>query len=439
MIEPEFISIPLERSKLNAGLPASNGVYRFKRDNEVLYVGKSVNLKARVISHIESAKLDRKEAAIVSNSNAVDYFVTDTEFKALLLEAELIRSLRPPYNVRWRDDKSYLYIKVTWNELYPKIMLSRREDDKKSRYFGPFPSSRIAQEMIRQIRRVFPFCTQKQVGKRACFYQKIGLCNPCPSMIEHLADQSEKSRLTTLYRQQVRQVMKVLEGNTAPILKDLYEAMNRYAQAEKFEDAIVVRDKILRLETFLHGRNLDKRLEEVYNRSEENMISLQQLLSKYFPELPIPRRIECFDVSNTSQQQSTASMVVMTDGIINKKEYRKFRIKNELLQSDFDMLVEVITRRINQKKWPVPDLLVIDGGKPQLRVVQRVMAEQGFKVPVIGIAKNPDRIVIGQQEMTTLRPTLQHPGFTLLRALRDESHRFAKKYHVLLRNKQQLV
>ena len=123
-------------------LPSTFGVYLFKKDNEVLYVGKSNNIKARVKSHLENAKLDRKEYLIVSQSTTVETVTTESEFKALILEAELIKKYLPKYNVIWRDNKSYLYIKITIKENFPKIYLSRKEHDPKSLYFGPFGSYR---------------------------------------------------------------------------------------------------------------------------------------------------------------------------------------------------------------------------------------------------------------------------------------------------------
>lgn len=430
-----YSSIPLDRAVLLKDLPASNGIYQFVKGREVVYVGKSVNIKARVISHIENAKIDSKEAAIIRNSDSVRFYVTDNEFKALLLESSLIQELKPQFNVRWRDDKSYLYIKVPLKETYPKIFLSRREQDIKARYFGPFPSVRVSQDILKSIRKVFPYCTQKEIGKRGCFYSKIGLCNPCPSDIEKLPDGEEKKELQKKYRQNVFNVIRVLEGKTDKVLKEMYKELKVLTDEQRYEEAITLRNKILKLEQFINGRRLDGRDEEVYNQAEEGMKTLQSMLIKYYPEMKLPQRIECFDISNTSLKDGTASMVVMTDGMINKKEYRKFKIKDEKLESDFEMMREVLKRRIRQTKWPTADLLVVDGGRPQVRMIQKVFAEMDYKVPLIGIAKNPDRLVIGTLDLPTVRPPLRHPGFSLIRALRDESHRFAKKYHVLLRNK----
>lgn len=434
MTSHEFVSLPLERKVLLKELPTTNGIYQFVSKGKIIYIGKSVNLKARVLSHIESAKIDAKEAAIVNNSDELRYYITDSEFKALLFESRLINKHHPQYNVRWRDDKSYLYIKVTVKDTYPKVFLARREDDKKSKYYGPFPAVKTAQYIIRAIRKVVPYCTQKNIGKRACFYNKIGQCSPCPNIIEHLDNEDEKKRLTKEYKTNIRKVMKVLDGRSDILLDDMYKELKKYTEQEQYEEAIIVRNRIFRLEEFLNGKTLDKEYEEAYNQSAVALEKLQSILVRFYPELPLPNRIECYDISNTNQQDATASMVVMTEGLVDKKEYRKFKIKDLELQSDFDMMREVLTRRI-KNKWPKPDLLVVDGGKPQVRIAQQVLAELNFDVPLIGIAKSPDRLVIGDQYMPTVRPPLNNLGFNLIRALRDESHRFAKKYHVYLRGK----
>src|SRR3989338_10749643 len=147
--------------KAISSLPPSTGVYLFKKNKEILYIGKAVSLKARLLSHLENAKLDPKEDLIVKNSDRIEYFLTDSEFKALLLESAFIQKYQPTYNLRWKDDKSYLYIKITSKDEFPKVFSVRREDDKKSLYFGPFPSQRSLEEILNSIRKIFPFCQQK--------------------------------------------------------------------------------------------------------------------------------------------------------------------------------------------------------------------------------------------------------------------------------------
>ena len=134
-------------------LPNSTGVYFFKKKNKILYIGKAVSIKARVLSHLENAKLDQKEALIVKNSDYIEYYLTDSEFKALLLESSLIQKYQPKYNLRWKDNKSYLYIKVTIKDEFPKIFSVRRENDGKSLYFGPFQSQKDVEEILKMIRK----------------------------------------------------------------------------------------------------------------------------------------------------------------------------------------------------------------------------------------------------------------------------------------------
>ena len=152
----------LLRKKDILKLPQGVGVYVFKKKKQILYIGKSISLKARILSHLENAKLDPKEAAIIKNSNQIEYYITDSEFKALLLESSLIQRNHPKYNRRWQDDKSYLYIKITLREDFPKVLSVRRENDGRSRYFGPFPSRGDVEEVLRTIRRIFRFVLKKR-------------------------------------------------------------------------------------------------------------------------------------------------------------------------------------------------------------------------------------------------------------------------------------
>lgn len=462
MASPQTIIIQNTREEI-LKLPTTTGIYQYICNGEIIYIGKSVSLKARLISHAENAKIDAKEAGIVNNADTIKCIVTDSEFKALLLESQLISRIKPRYNVRWKDDKSYLYIKVTIKDTYPKFYLTRKEDDKKSLYFGPFPSVRTATNVLREIRKVFPFCTQKNITKQPCFYSKIGQCNPCPNVIESLQAKQDKLRHAELdsashtieirkpirdntneikklqkeYKYNIKHVIKVLEGQTDLVLKELYKLLKLQTDNLEFEEAIQTRNRILRLEGLIHGKRLEPEIIADYNKSNESIQKLRDLLQRYYPDLQNLHRIECFDISNTSMKQGTASMVVFTDGLIDKKEYRRFKIKDESLASDFEMMNEVLQRRFKRHQWKNPNLLVVDGGKPQVRIAQQVLADLQIDVPLIGIAKRPDRLVIGDKHLQMVRPALNHPGFNLIRALRDESHRFAKKYHVYLRTKQQ--
>ena len=414
-------------------LPLSSGIYLFHNNETVNYVGKSINIKARVKSHIENAKKDIKEAGIFDSSMYLSYIVTDTEFNALLLESELIKKYRPKFNVRWRDDKSYLYIKITIKDTYPKLFPVRKEMKPESLYFGPFSSLRQVYEIINTLRKAIPFCIQKKLSKSRCFYSKINLCSPCPNEINQIKDNKLKRLLQQKYRHNIRQVTKVLRGEANSVLSSMYRELKKLTKSQKFEEAIELRNRTLNLERVLHTRSFYPQEEVSYNLSEKSLKELTKILQPYFPKILPPQRVECFDVSNLGQSYKTASMVVFTKGLADKTEYRRFKIKNTNLKSDFEMLEEVVKRRF-KNNWDRPDLIVIDGGKPQLRRIINSLSSLKIKTPLIGIAKRPDRLIVGP-DLVTIHPAINNPGFTLVRQIRDESHRFAKKYHHLLHSK----
>ena len=162
------------------------------------------------------------------------------------------------------------------------------------------------------------------------------------------------------------------------------------------------------------------------------------MIRSYFPDLKNIKRIEGYDISNLGLDYATASMVVINNNIFDKKQYRKFKIKNIKNRSDLERLNEVITRRF-KNNWPTPDLIIIDGGTPQVQEVVRLIKSLKKNISVIGIAKNPDRLMIGVDNFPVIKPSLFNKGFNLVRSIRDESHRFARKYHLYLRDKDFLI
>ncbi len=423
--------------KIPKNIPATTGIYIFKKNNKVLYIGKSINILARVKSHFENAKISTKEARIVYDSNKIKCIITDSDLKAILLESKLIQKNKPKYNVVWKDDKSYLYIKITIKDKYPKIFIVRKENDKKSRYFGPFSSYKTLYELLREIRKVFPYCAQKKISKKACFYSKIKLCNPCPSNIEKEKNIKLIKEFKRIYKKQIMQIIRILEGKTDFVLKGLYIKLKILSKNKNtYEQALVLRNKIDRFEKLIN-QSLVK-FDDVlsYNESEKALKELIIILNKYLVKVKSLKRIECYDISSTGQKDAAASMVVLINGLINKSKYKRFKIKNLNLKSDIEMIKEVIKRRIKYKYKP--NLIVIDGGKPQVRIVQYVLKNAKINIPVIGIAKHPDRLIMGNKYFPIIRPDINNLGFNLIRLLRDESHRFAKKYHIFLRSKKMI-
>ena len=414
-------------------IPSETGVYIFKKGREYLYIGKAKNLKARILTHKNEAQVNQKEALIFNQADKINYIITQSEFNALLLEAKLIQEKKPKYNVRWRDDKSHLYIKITVKDEYPKVLLSRKENDGKSLYFGPFFSTKVANQIIRFVRRIVPFCTQKKIGKKACFYSKINLCHPCPNYIESLTDYSLKRKLKKEYRKNIKKVIAILSGKGEKLINEYEKILKRLTKNQQYEQAITIRNQIINLKKLIEKGNFDLVNQEesiAWPKIEKGIVSL--LISKKIAIKKVSR-IEGYDISNFSFKEAVGAMVVFIDGKPEKKEYRRFKIRNINLKDDFSMLVEVLQRRLDNN-WTKPDLILIDGGRPQLMALWKSLSKK-IKIPIIGLAKNPDRLVFFKPPFETIFLESSNPILRIFQAVRDEAHRFAKKYHTLLREK----
>ncbi|MFO0704169.1 MAG: GIY-YIG nuclease family protein [Patescibacteria group bacterium] len=413
----------------------TTGIYIYSSGNTPIYIGKAVNLKARLLSHEQNAKYDAKEEQIVNGADTIELIYTPSEFAALLLEAKLISQHKPKFNVRWRDDKSNLYIKITMKEEYPKVLLARKEDDGKSMYFGPFSSTYSAESLLRSLRRIIPFCTQRKLSNRSCFYHKLGLCNPCPNEINKIKEIITKNQERNKYKKNIRSLINVLTGKSDKVVNQLKREIKDLTKKQDYEMAIKYRDTLKRLEfLMLYGR-IESEMGDVEDKSEDSQKALISILKTFFPNLDKLERIETYDNSTLGFEHSVASMVVFENGRSNNQEYRRFKLNPKTSISDFDMMREVMERRLDNHQWKKPDLIVVDGGKPQVRVVMKVFEKLKIDIPLIGIAKHPDRLIIGLDDLPTVRPSAQNLGFRLVQYGRDEAHRFAKKYHVHLRNK----
>lgn len=422
--------------------PSTCGVYQYWSGDKLLYIGKAINLKARLASHAQNARLDEKERAIVTATTEIRYTEVDSEFLALILEAQLIRETMPPYNRIWKDDKTYLYIVIDTGDEYPRPHFARAhtlnnpkstKTNPKQKIFGPFPSTQVAEEVLRAIRRLIPFCMSKRVGKQSCFYSKIGLCDPCPAHVVRLGDQGLKKR----YRQQIFQVIKILSGSIDPVIKDLTRQIKLAASVQDFETALVIRSKIERFTRFISHHTFRENNTISYNTSLSKITALQSLLSTFDIQLSPNARLECYDASNSSMHDSVVSLVVSTNGQIDRGQYRRFKIKNPRAISDFDRLAEAVERRLKNKTWPKPDLIVIDGGTPQLKRLQQIFDRQEEPIAYLGLAKHPDHLVIPKRDggYQTVQPDRFDLGFRHLQELRDEAHRFANNYRRVLEKK----
>lgn len=409
------------------------GIYLFYRAEEPIYIGKAMNIRARLLSHLRNSEYDTKEQAIIEQSDSIKTILTRSEFNALLLEAQLIKKYKPFYNSIWKDDKQYVYIKIAKSAEYPYVQLVRKENIRGNLYFGPFSSKKVAMRLLRDIRKMIPFSMHEKIGSRSCFYHKIGLCNPCPSNIEKQKDPEKKESIKQ-FKQNITLLTQLLKGNVTRLELSYEKNIRKASEKDDFEKALVWRNKLYVLRKFVYSARFGNDINEV-DKDRNVVLPDTSVLREYFPNISEKLfRIECFDISTFQGDDSVGSMVVFENGFPSPSEYKRFKIKQAFRRSDIHMLEEVITRRLKHSEWPYPDLLVVDGGKPQVRAIHQVMKKLSVSIPLIGIAKGIDRIIIGKEPYKTVYLKESNPFFLTLKYLRDESHRFAKKYHLLLRD-----
>jgi excinuclease ABC subunit C len=536
-------------------LPAAPGVYQFLNKNgKVIYVGKAKNLKNRVRSYFQSNITSPKTLALVNKIEDFQIFVTDSELEALILENNLIKQLKPRYNVNLKDDKSFPFIKVT-NELFPRIYPTRRVVNDGGKYFGPYTDVRSMRASLRTINQIFKIrsckldLTEKNIEAKkfkVCLDYHIKKCDgPCGGLIS-----------TNEYHEMVDEVIKLLKGKTDDLIKDLKNKMDEAVANLQFEKAAEFRDKINQLDALSSkqkivsddfedrdifavafegkdsscavfnirsGKMIGKKLLRLSIEEGEELAEIYSAAIKFyyndFVEIPkeiileaepddsaaltewlkmksskkvkiivpqrgdlkslvkmckenatlqlkeiqlqkmknlgnvpyslaalqrdlrlksLPRKIECFDISNLQGTDTVASMVVFEEGKPKKSQYRKFIIKTVEGPDDFSSMREVIERRYSRllvENSPMPDLIMVDGGKGQLSSAVEILNNLGFKnYNIIGLAKRLEEVFLPDKSDPELIPKTSS-GLKLLQQIRDEAHRFAITFHRKRRSK----
>lgn len=529
-------------------LTTQPGVYLWKdAKGHIIYVGKAVNLRNRVKSYVRhDANRAVKVAAMISHAVDLETIVVANEMEALILENTLIKKHHPHYNIMLRDDKTYPYIKVTLQDDYPRVCMTRRVLRDGARYFGPFADAGAVHRVLKLMQRAFHIRTCRSLkADRPCLQYHMGHCDaPCVHYITK-AD----------YQELVRQAVDLLEGRNTPIIRDLQQKMEAASEALEFEKAAAYRDQIeairviqsqqnivtqggdmdvlglasdagqtcVQIYTIRSGRlmgretfsldhsddetaadmteavidqyytaqsfiprdivvaavseqeDCERRLSQMKGQqvnliipqrgskkkllamAEENARVLLeqrrlqwqhdtdktsgavQALARVLDLPSLPERMECFDISHTQGIETVASMVVFENGQTARSEYRRFKLKTvQGKPDDFKSMAEIMERRYNEKDWPVPDLIVIDGGKGQLHAALPVIRQAGCEAPVISLAKRIEEVFVEGRSDSII---LSHhtPELQLLQAIRDEAHRFAITYHRHLRGKRSLV
>ncbi|OHA58596.1 MAG: hypothetical protein A2571_02390 [Candidatus Vogelbacteria bacterium RIFOXYD1_FULL_44_32] len=384
-------------------LPDEPGVYFFKRGKKTTYIGKATSLRDRVRSYFSCDLATTRGVAIlnmVAESDGLEFKTTNSVLEALILEAALIRNLKPKYNTLQKDDKSYWYVVVT-KEKWPRVLMVREKDlataiepENIKQYFGPFPNASELKEALKIIRKIIPWrdkC-EPEIGK-PCFNAQLGLCpGVCAGTISH-RDYLKNIRHFTLF----------FSGKTEVLIKALEKEMAGEAKKKNFEQAGKIRNQIFAL-THINDMAMIKE-----NRQTRGV------------------RIEAYDIAHLAGKETIGVMTVILGGTPEKGAYRKFIIKGagSKVVNDTLNLKELLERRLAHSEWPLPVLFVIDGGKAQLNVAKKVLAEAGYQIPVVAVTKDehhrPKEIIgdnISARDFET--------DILLANA---EAHRFAIAFH----------
>ena len=539
-------------------LPHLPGVYLMHSNSEeILYVGKAVDLHSRVRQyfrkghgHNDSPKIMR----MVSQIAYFEYIITGSEMEALVLECNLIKEYRPRYNTLMTDDKGYPYIRVTIDEEYPRILYSHQMRRDKSKYFGPYTDGKAVHDIIQLVQKLFLLRTcnrnlPRDINKeRPCLYYQIGQCSgPC----------QDTNVTKEEYQEQIRRAITFLKGDNKELISSLKNKMKAYASEMEFEKAAEVRDLIESISHIMDKQrmqdtNADNRDVVAFARGEKDTVVtvffvrdgqllgrenhhmsadpeesdtdvLTEFIKQYYSSTPyIPKeillripvsepdillsylsdkkgqkvsflqpqrgdkagllklaeenarlvleqdlerikrhekrttgavqeiaeilhipsasRMEAFDISNISGYHSVASMVVFENGEPRRNAYRKFKLRTVEGPDDYASMKEVLTRRYtNEKLGPLPDVLMMDGGKGQVHIAEMVLDSLGLDIPVCGMVKDDHHRTRGlYYKDQEVRFPKGSEAMHMVTALQDETHRFAITYHQLLRSKGQV-
>ena len=422
-----------------AALPRAPGVYLMKdAKGVVLYVGKAKSLRNRVGSYFQDNPGDDRPRIpeLVRRVADVEIIEAESEVDALLMEARLIKDIQPPFNADLRDSKLYPWLEITLGDDFPGVFVTRRRDNQKSRFFGPFTDARGLRGAVQMLQRVFRFrtCTlyisdgdPKRRYQRPCLLYYIQRCaGPCATLIE------KKD-----YRRQIGLFQRFLTGKRTGVLQSLKRDMARSAKDLAYEKAARYRDQIKAIEALGKRGTLDIFPEAVQPPvvdPREGMARIRDV----FGLSETPRTIEGVDISHLSGSDSVGSLVTFVDGKPFKPGYRRFRIQSVAGIDDFAMIGEVVTRRfrrLSDEEQPFPDILLIDGGKGQLQATREAFRRLNVTPPkLISIAKK-EELLYHNDPAEEVRLKRNDPALRVFQYVRDEAHRFAVHYHHLLRGK----
>jgi excinuclease ABC subunit C len=462
--------VPLSKEKPDLNkkvheVPHKPGVYLMRdRFGRVIYVGKARDLRKRVASYFMPSKMavaDLKTRALLEAVWDFETHTVASEAESVLLEGKLIKEYRPRYNISFRDDKRFLVVKVDPTEEWPRFRLARFKKDDGARYFGPYAHAGALRQTLNFMRKKFGVLT---FGRGAPTERELKSSTyQVPMRLSEINAET--------YRQRIAEASEFLEGHSREMMNALEEEMQKAAAKLDFEKAAELRNMLEDL------RQTTKPMRRFTRHSLPSTIDPQadvQALADALQLPQLPRVMECFDISNISTTHVVASMVSFRDGVPDKNNYRRYRIRTVEGQDDFASMAEVVRRRYARvllqareanpdaaefsQENPVealghpersesepredkfvavrlPDLIIVDGGKGQLSSACRELQRLGLhELPIIGLAKEFEEIYRPGRAMPLQLPP-DSGALRLLQRIRDEAHRFANTYHQLLMKK----
>lgn len=426
-------------------LPKKPGIYLMRSiDGDILYIGKAKNLRSRVSQYFKgnySIQAGWKIPNLVALIRKIDYIPCASERDALVLERKLISKHKPFFNAMWKDDKSYPYIKITLNEDFPRIFLTRRKIPDGAMYLGPYPKTSAVKNLIRYLWRIgflplrpckWDFSLKKPLNRikiNSCIYFHTKQCPaPCAGGI-----------LRADYRNIAERAVLLFEGKFEKLAKKFTRSMKENTKKLHYEQAAKYRDFLRALEHISEkvqvSRYKDEKLDSMLKKTNA-LNTLAEILRLKNP----PMHIEAFDTSHLFAKEPVGAMVCFLEGSKNHSHYRKFKIKTVMQASggdDYAMIEEIVSRRLKGVKLSggkPPDLILIDGGKGQLTRALAASKKIGLEIPIISLAKKKEEIFIPKRAKSIVLAK-SNPALQVLMEIRDEVHRFAITYHRKLRGK----
>ena len=417
--------------------PDKPGCYMMRDQfGSIIYVGKAKSLRKRLQSYFRPHSLrnsNHKNKGLIKSIYNFDYIVLKSNYEAIIREGDLIKKYKPFYNILWKDDKNFQFIRIDINSSPPTVNLSRVKFNDECFYFGPIIKSRVANTAIRYIEKYFGF--KIILSKRNTNYNSSEKDLRIKFKIPELKYISYYKK-----KQYLDEVSNFLSGKRIDLFQKLRSEMLEFSQNKDFESAAEIRDLLYELKKINKEKiNLKKSIEIINHDNINGLIELQKILKLS----NIPTIIECFDISNISGTNSVGSMVVAKNGLPAKNNYRKFIISSVKGIDDPKSIAELIRRRYSRvirEEKNFPDLIVVDGGITQLRAAYAELIKLNINnIPIIGLAKRYEEIVWDiENNSSNIILRKNSDAFKVITRLRDESHRFAITFHRSLRNKKTL-